>query len=363
MRIRERSVYERHGSMEELDLNAFPHRRRNILTGEWILVSPHRVKRPWQGRIEKPAGILREPYDRSCYLCPGNSRANGEMNPAYSDTFVFTNDFSSLLPTIPKSGFAGRGLLMAVSETGVCRVICFSPRHDLSLAEMDTRDIGKVIDIWVREYDELGAMPGINHVQIFENKGEIMGCSNPHPHGQIWAQHSIPTEPAKEIFQMQRHLHEQQLCLLCDYLSLEMREHNRIVFTNNDVAVIVPFWAVWPFETIIIPHRHVSCLSELTTEEKQSFADAVRRLTTRYDNLFGIPFPYSSGIHQSPTDGLRHPEYHAHMHFYPPLLRSADIKKFMVGYEMLANPQRDTTPEAGAEQLRELSDIHYSKNR
>ncbi len=349
--------------MEELDLTTYPHRRRNILTGEWILVSPHRVKRPWQGRIEKPAEVPREQYDPSCYLCPGNTRANGDKNPAYTDTFVFTNDFSSLVPTIPKSGVAGHGLLMSVSEVGVCRVICFSPKHNISLAEMETGEIRKVIDLWVKEYDELGALPDINHVQIFENKGELMGCSNPHPHGQIWAQHSIPIEPAKEILQMQRHLQEHQLCLLCDYLSIEIQERARIVFTNNDAAVIVPFWAVWPYETIIIPQRHVSCLSELTGDERNSFADAIKRITTRYDNLFGISFPYSAGIHQAQTDGLRHPEYHAHMHFYPPLLRSADIKKFMVGYEMLANPQRDTTPESSAEQLCGLSDIHFNRNR
>lgn len=349
--------------MEGLDLAVSPHRRRNILTGEWILVSPQRVKRPWQGRIEKSGENRQQPYDPSCYLCPGNLRANGESNPRYTGTYVFTNDFSSLVPTTPDIEFAHRGLLAAASESGICRVICFSPHHNLSLAEMTIPDIKTVIDVWAKEYEELGAMSEINHVQIFENKGEIMGCSNPHPHGQVWAQQSIPTEPAKEIFQMQKHMREHQLCLLCDYLSLEQKERSRIVYTNNDVAVIVPFWAVWPFETIIIPHRHVSCISELTGGERNSLADAIKRLTTRYDNLFEISFPYSAGIHQSPTDGHHHPEYHAHMHFYPPLLRSASIRKFMVGYEMLANPQRDTTAETSAEQLRGLSDLHYNDER
>ncbi|MGD0339089.1 MAG: UDP-glucose--hexose-1-phosphate uridylyltransferase [Bacteroidota bacterium] len=347
--------------MEELDLNTSPHRRRNILTGEWILVSPHRMKRPWQGQIENSRDLRRESYNPSCYLCPGNTRANGETNPKYTKTFIFTNDFSSLIPTTHGTECAYHDLLAAAPESGVCRVVCFSPRHDLSLAEMETEDIRDVLDEWVKEYEELGSMPEINHVQIFENKGEIMGCSNPHPHGQVWAQHSIPTEPAKEIFQMQKHMHDRQSCLLCDYLTLELKERTRVVFANNDISVIVPFWAVWPFETIVVPHRHVSSIGELTEGERNSFADIIKRLTTRYDNLFQISFPYSAGLHQSPTDGHIHPEYHTHMHFYPPLLRSANIRKFMVGYEMLADPQRDTTPETSASQLRGISEVHYLK--
>jgi UDPglucose--hexose-1-phosphate uridylyltransferase len=227
---------------------------------------------------------------------------------------------------------------------------------------MEVDDIRNVVEVWAKEYEELGALPGINHVQIFENKGELMGCSNQHPHGQIWAQHSIPAEPAKEIFRMQEYRRAHHSCLLCEYLSLELKEQERIVFGNDGFVVIVPFWAVWPFETIIIPKRHVSCIGELAESEKESFADAIKRMTTRYDNLFQVSFPYSAGLHQAPTDGRDHAEYHAHAHFYPPLLRSATIKKFMVGYEMLANPQRDVTPESSAERLRNLSDLHYRKN-
>jgi len=344
-----------------LDLRAHPHRRLNILTGEWILVSPHRMKRPWLGKIESSAAERRQPYDPSCYLCPGNKRASGDTNPNYKSTFVFTNDFSALIPDVSEREHLRRGLLVAESESGVCRVVCFSPRHDLSLAEMELDDLKNVIEAWIREYSELGADPEINHVQIFENKGELMGCSNPHPHGQIWAQRSIPTEPAKEIFRMEEYRHGHGSCLLCDYVSLEIKEEERIVFQNIDFVVMTPYWAVWPFETIVIPKRHVSRTTELTESEKTSFADAIKRLTTRYDNLFQMSFPYSAGIHQSPPDGHDHSEFHLHIHFYPPLLRSATIKKFMVGYEMLANPQRDITSESSAERLRVLSENHYKK--
>jgi UDPglucose--hexose-1-phosphate uridylyltransferase len=343
----------------ELDLITSPHRRLNILTGEWILVSPNRMERPWQGHIENSKEARRQSYDPSCYLCPGNKRANNEINPEYKNTFVFTNDFSALIPAVPKCEHVKQDLLVAKSEPGICRVVCFSPRHNLSLAEMNLVDIRTIIEVWVKEYKELGALTEINHIQIFENKGEIMGCSNPHPHGQIWAQHSIPTEPTKEIFHMENYLNSHKSCLLCDYIDLELKEHERIVFTNTDFIVIVPFWAIWPFETIVIPKRHIPNIGELTENERNSFAEAIKCITTRYDNIFQVSFPYSAGLHQSPTDGLEHLEYHTHMHFYPPLLRSASIKKFMVGYEMLANPQRDITPESSAERLRELPKIHY----
>jgi UDPglucose--hexose-1-phosphate uridylyltransferase len=345
--------------MEGFDLGAYPHRRLNILTGEWVLVSPHRAERPWLGKVEQLGDDQRKSYDPDCYLCPGNQRANGERNPEYASTFVFTNDFSALIPTVPEGEHTLRDLLVAESEPGICRVVCFSPKHDLSLAGMELGDIRSVIDVWAREYDELGARPDINHIQVFENKGELMGCSNPHPHGQIWAQRSIPTEPAKEIARMEEHLRTHRSCLLCDYLALEMKAEERIVFTNDYLAVVVPFWAIWPFETIVLPRRHVSHIGELTDVERNSFAEVIKRLTTRYDNLFKTSFPYSAGLHQSPTDGSAHAEYHTHMHFYPPLLRSASVKKFMVGYEMLANPQRDITPESSAKQLRQLRDVHY----
>ncbi len=347
--------------MAGFDLTTHPHRRLNILTGEWLLVSPHRTKRPWQGKIESIRDDRRVQYDPACYLCPGNKRANGETNPRYENTFVFTNDFSALVPDVPDAVKKSGDLLVAKSESGTCRVVCFSPIHDLSLAEMNVEAIQAVIDVWAKQYEELGAMPDINHVQVFENKGELMGCSNPHPHGQIWAQQSIPTEPAKEISKMEEHLRAHHSCLLCDYVAIEMKEQERVVFSNDDFVVIVPFWAVWPYEAIILPRRHVPSINKLSANEKKSFADAIKRLTTRYDNIFQISFPYSAGIHQAPTDEREHEEFHLHMHFYPPLLRSATIKKFMVGYEMLANPQRDITAESSAEQLRNLTEVHYKE--
>jgi UDPglucose--hexose-1-phosphate uridylyltransferase len=335
------------------------HRRLNILTGEWILVSPHRAQRPWLGQQENAAQLMLPPYDPACYLCPGNKRAGGATNPEYTSTFVFKNDFSALLPDSPSEELQIDDLLSSRGEKGLCNVMCFSPRHDLTLAEMDEKAIELIISAWINEYKTLGSLPYINHVQIFENKGEAMGCSNPHPHCQIWAQDSIPTEPAKEIARMEDYRQNKNGCLLCDYLSVELKQGERIVFENKDFAVLVPFWAVWPFETIIIPKRHMSAITDMSQEEQKSFAKAIKRITTRYDNIFNIPFPYSSGIHQSSTDNIPHPDYHFHMHFYPPLLRSATIKKFMVGYEMLANPQRDLLPETAAEKLRNLSDVHY----
>jgi len=345
--------------MKKLNLLHHPHRRLNMLTGEWILVSPQRTQRPWQGQLEESPAIQLPEYDPGCYLCPGNTRANGQKNPAYQHTFVFDNDFSALKPDTPPLGYQHRDLLIARGEPGQCRVICFSPRHDLTLPEMSVDDIIKVVDIWVEEYRQLGERPEINYVQIFENKGAIMGCSNPHPHGQIWAQQSIPGEPTKELYQMSSYYQQKGGCLLCHYLDLEQELNKRVVIRNNHFTALVPFWAIWPFETLILSQRHYSNLLEMELEEKKSLAEIIHRLTIRYDNLFHVSFPYSAGFHQSPTDGKNHPECHFHMHFYPPLLRSATVKKFMVGYEMLANPQRDITPEWSAEKLRSLSDIHY----
>jgi UDPglucose--hexose-1-phosphate uridylyltransferase len=348
--------------MDKLLISEYPHRRLNILTGEWILVSPHRAKRPWQGQVERIVEGKALQYDPSCYLCPVNKRANGEKNPNYTSTFTFTNDFSALLKDSPSKDFQIDDLLIARGERGICRVVCFSPQHDLSLAEMSLDAILRVVEVWTDEYATIGELPFINHIQIFENKGAVMGCSNPHPHCQIWAQESIPAEPTKEFGRMIEYQKNKHSCLICDYLSIELREKERLVIENSGFAALVPFWAVWPFETIVLPKRHIGSLSEMTHKEMESFAEIIKRLTTRYDNLFNMSFPYSSGIHQAPTDQKDHPECHLHMHFYPPLLRSATVKKFMVGYEMMANPQRDITAELSAEKLRSLPEIHYKTN-
>jgi UDPglucose--hexose-1-phosphate uridylyltransferase len=286
-------------------------------------------------------------------------RAGGARNPAYTETFVFDNDFSALVPGTPKDSMDDSGLLRAVGEPGVCRVLCFSPRHDLTLAEMSEQQILHVVNCWAAESEALSERPDVNYVQIFENKGELMGCSNPHPHGQIWAERSIPVEPAKETEQQRRHREERGTCLLCEYLRIELRRGERVVLENEGFVVLVPFWAIWPFETLLLPRRHATAVTALSAREREAFADALRRLTVRYDNLFSISFPYSAGIHQAPADGEPHPEWHLHMHFYPPLLRSASVRKFMVGYEMLANAQRDVTAELSAARLREVADIHF----
>lgn len=339
----------------------FPHRRKNILTGEWILVSPHRTKRPWQGDVAKPDLENRPVYDPDCYLCPGNKRANGEINPDYKNTFVFTNDFSALIPDIPKSNRSDHKLLESKSERGICRVVNFSPRHDLTLAEMEEKDIFNVIETWQNEFEILSALPFINHVQIFENKGAMMGNSNPHPHCQIWAQEHIPMEPYKELKNFSKYYSKNKRSILSDYLKAELKINERIVYENDSFVVLVPYWAVWPFETIIISRRKMKNILELKENEKTDFANVLSVTTIKYDNLFKTSFPYSSGIHQAPTDGKKHDEWHFHMHFYPPLLRSAAIKKFMVGYEMLGEPQRDITAESSAKILRELSTVHYKK--
>lgn len=335
-------------------LTEYPHRRFNALTGEWVLVSPHRARRPWQGQTEAIAPDTRPAYDPACYLCPGNTRANGERNPDYAGTFVFDNDFAALVPDAPSAELDVDGLLVARPETGIARVICFSPRHDVSLPEMDTAGIRRVVDLWAEQYAELGARPDIGYVQIFENKGEVMGSSNPHPHGQIWAQRSVPLGPARETERQAEHFARHGRTLLADYLRLEEDRVERIVCDNAHWVALVPFWAVWPFETLLVPRRPVAALTQLDDAERDAFADILRRLTARYDNLFGVSFPYSAGIHQAPTDGDPHPEWHLHMHFYPPLLRSATVRKFMVGYEMLGEPQRDVTPESSAARLRAL---------
>ncbi len=336
-----------------LNFSEDPHRRYNILTGEWVLVSPHRTKRPWQGRTEKTANKKRPSYDSSCYLCPGNTRAGGHKNPDYPDTFVFTNDFAALKPDSGNGKFE-KGLLKANGERGICKVVCFSRDHSLTIPEMEVEDIHKVVNLWQKEYFELGSKDFINHVQIFENKGVVMGCSNPHPHGQIWAQSSVPQEVAKKAAQQLKYWEQNGNSLLSDYLNQELSEEERLVCQNEDFVALVPFWAVWPYEAMIVPKRHFQHIGQMTESEKHSFAATLKDLTQRFDRIFETSFPYSSGIHQSPTDGENHPEWHFHMAFYPPLLRSATVKKFMVGYEMFANPQRDITAEMAAAKLREV---------
>jgi len=336
-----------------LDFSEHPHRRFNILTGEWVLVSPHRAKRPWQGKKEEKATTTRPSYDPNCYLCPGNTRAGGEQNPAYEGTYVFTNDFAALTSDGPTE-VVEDGLFRAAGEPGVCRVLCFSPDHSLTIPDMSVDAIEEVVRLWRTEYRTLGSRDFINHVQIFENKGAIMGCSNPHPHGQIWAQYSIPEEVGRKSEQQKKYWQECGRSLLSDYLKQELESGERIICTNDTFVALVPFWAVWPYEAMIIPRRHVTDIDQFTKEEQRGFADLLKDLTRRFDSVFDTSFPYSSGIHQRPTDGADHPWWHAHMAFYPPLLRSATVKKFMVGYELFANPQRDITAEMAAATLRRL---------
>ena len=341
-----------------MSLQTDVHRRYNALTGEWVLVSPHRTQRPWQGQTEKTAQATLPSYDPECYLCPGNLRAGGVRNPAYTSTFVFDNDFAALKPAAPGEAAEGRSaidaLLIAERETGICRVVCFSPDHSLTLAGMSTAAIGQVIECWTAQYLELGARADINHVQIFENRGAMMGASNPHPHGQIWANRTVPNEVVKESAHQQQHHAAHGRCLLCEYAALEARRAERLVYRNERFAVVVPFWAVWPYETLVLPLQHRGSLDQLDEADRGAFAEALSHITRRYDALFQVSFPYSMGIHQRPTDGASHEHWHLHAHFYPPLLRSATVRKFMVGYEMLAGPQRDITPETAAAQLRGL---------
>jgi UDPglucose--hexose-1-phosphate uridylyltransferase len=343
------------------DRNKHPHRRYNPLLDEWILVSPQRANRPWQGQKEDITEENRPVYDTDCYLCSGNIRANGARNPEYKGTYVFNNDFGALLNEEINFSEEHSDFFTLLPERGINRVVCFSENHSLTLPEMSVEQIKSVVDIWQEQFNELAALDHINYIQIFENKGSVMGCSNPHPHGQIWAQSSIPAMVQKTQDQLKFYFEKNSRTLLEDYLQQEIKAAERMVTENEYFAALVPFWASWPYETMIISKQKRKNIAEFSEEEKESFAAVLKDLTTIYDNLFETSFPYSAGIHQSPTDGKQHPEWHFHMHFYPPLLRSAEIKKFMVGYEMLAEPQRDITPEQSAAILRNLPTIHYKK--
>ena len=345
--------------MENFVLTDHPHRRYNPLLDEWILVSPQRAKRPWQGQNEVISDEKKPEYDETCYLCPGNERINGGTNPKYESCYVFDNDFPALLKNEVSFDLQQEDLFKINPERGINRVICFSPKHNVTLAEMQIPEIENVIKVWKEQYLELGAIDYINHVQIFENKGSVMGCSNPHPHGQIWAQSSLPTQVKKTQDNLLKYYQKTGKSLLKDYVDNELQKKERIIAENEHFVLLVPFWATWPYETMIISKRHFSNIAEITEEEIKSYAEMIHIITVKYDNLFKTSFPYSAGIHQAPTDGLSHDEWHFHIHFYPPLLRSATVKKFMVGYELLAEAQRDLTAEQSAEILRNLSIQHY----
>lgn len=341
------------------DPKEHPHRRYNALTGEYVLVSPHRTKRPWQGGQEKVAAQARPHHDPGCYLCPGNTRANGEVNPHYEHTFVFTNDFAALLPDVPASPPSTDPLFQLQAVRGTSWVICFSPRHDLTLAEMSASDIRRVVEMWADQTADLGQT--YQWVQVFENRGDAMGASNPHPHGQIWASDFIPNEAAKEDRQQAAYFQQHGRALLVDYAAQELERGERVVVANDHWVAVVPYWAVWPFETMLIPRQPIGRLTALSEPQRDALADCAKRLLVKYDNLFEVSFPYSMGWHGAPFNGEANPHWQLHAHFYPPLLRSATVRKFMVGYEMMAEAQRDITPEQAAARLRDLPEVHFKQ--
>ncbi len=336
-----------------------PHRRYNPLQRQWVLVSPHRTQRPWQGEVNASPGFSELKYDPKCYLCPGNQRAGGHTTPKYESVYIFDNDYPALLPESGAPERSSSPLLKAERERGRCKVLCFHPNHSLTLPRMEPADIRRVVDAWTSEYEMLSRQPDLRYVQIFENRGAMMGASNPHPHCQIWATEHVPDEPAQETESQKAYLNENKRCLLCDYLKVETKEETRVVCENDDFLVVVPWWAVWPFETLVISKRHLGAMPDLKDGERTSLADILKQITIRYDNLFQTNFPYTMGFHQRPADDEAHEEWHFHAHFYPPLLRSATVRKFMVGFELLGMPQRDITPENAAERLREVPAEHF----
>ncbi|WP_411289831.1 UDP-glucose--hexose-1-phosphate uridylyltransferase [Sphingorhabdus sp.] len=333
-----------------------PHRRFNPLKNEWVLVSPHRAKRPWQGQQDTPDSAVRPMHDADCYLCAGNERAGGLHNSDYKNVFIFDNDFAALMPSEGCEVDNGKPLFRAAPANGTCRVICFSPDHGKTLPEMAVADIRAVVDNWAAQEAELSA----NHayVQIFENKGAMMGCSSPHPHGQIWATDYVPAEPAREDETQATWFTQQQSAMLLTYAAQEVEDGARTVAYNDSWIAVVPYWASWPYEILLLPRFTIQRMSMLEPDQRDRLAEIMKAVTTAYDNLFQTSFPYSMGWHGAPGT-VDAPHWQLHAHFYPPLLRSASVRKFMVGYEMLAEAQRDLTPETAAENLRNLSKIHY----